>query len=194
MTFGALALVGLVVAACGGGGGSSSSTSAGEPEAGSTGAPEAGVVNAMASMVHEPVADAASASAAAVVKAMTTAGTGRVIVDSEGKTLYDSHRDNPMLYQFDRPAIPSCYAACAEVWPPLVTAFQPKAVGGAERDLLGTIRRRDGSEQVTYAGHPLYAFAGDSQPGETNGNSVLNAGSEWHALEPDGEEPADQGR
>lgn len=131
----------------------------------------------------------ASAPAVAVVKVMPTPQLGRVLVDAEGMTLYDSHGDNPMLYQFNRPPTPSCYEACAEVWRPVLTTAPPRAMGGADGALLGTIRREDGGRQVTYDGHPLYTYADDDQTGETNGDYAVSFGEGWHALEPDGEEP-----
>lgn len=123
-----------------------------------------------------------------MVKVMSAPELGAVVADAEGMTLYDAHRDNPMIYQFDRVPTPTCYHACAEVWQPLLTASSPQAAGTADPDLLGTIRRRDGGLQVTYDGHPLYAYAEDEQPGEANGDNTHSLGSEWHALEPDGDE------
>lgn len=128
------------------------------------------------------------ATTVAVVKVMPTPELGKVVANSEGMTLYAFHRDNPMLYQFDRDPIPSCYKVCAQVWPPLLSDVPPKATGGAEAHMLGTIMRRDGTTQVTYDGHPLYTFANDERPGETNGDDVHGFGAEWHALEAAGEE------
>jgi predicted lipoprotein with Yx(FWY)xxD motif len=64
-------------------------------------------------------------------------------------------------------------------------------MAGAESSLLGTTKRKDGTEQVTYDGHPLYGFVEDQKPGETNGNDVDAFGAEWYALMPNGEEPED---
>lgn len=161
-----LGLVVLMLAACGGGGGSAGTTISDD----------------------DPEAEAAAATVA-VVKVESTPELGRVLVDAGGMTLYDSHGDNPMLYQFDRPPTPACYEACARIWSPVMTAGAPQPGGGAERDLLGTIGREDGGMQVTYAGHPLYTYANDKLPGETNGDDAVSFGEAWHALEPDGEEP-----
>jgi predicted lipoprotein with Yx(FWY)xxD motif len=54
--------------------------------------------------------------------------------------------------------------------------------------MIGTIKRRDGQIQVTYAGHPLYLFAGDRDPGDMNGQDADSFGASWHALERDGDE------
>lgn len=189
ITLGTLAaLLLLLLAGCAGGGGSAAGTGADGP-AGTDGAGGGDAAAAASRMPvrDELVAEAAPANAVAVVRTKPTE-RGTVIVDSKGMTLYISHTDNPLVYQFSRPPTPSCYGDCAEFWPPLLTELPPKAVGGAEQRLLGTIRRTDGSRQVTYADHPLYRFVNDLEPGETNGDNFLDFGSGWHALEPDGEE------
>ena len=38
--------------------------------------------------------------------------------------------------------------------------------------MVGTTTRSDGKKQVTYNGHPLYTFIGDSSPGDTSGQGV----------------------
>ena len=57
--------------------------------------------------------------------------------------------------------------------------------------MLGTTKRKDGSMQVTYNGHPLYTFVGDKKPGEGNGNDTTAFGAQWYALLGNGEEPED---
>lgn len=85
----------------------------------------------------------------------------------------------------------SCYDACAAAWPPLLTNGEPQAQGAADRSLLGTTKRRDGTSQVTYNGWPLYTYVADQKPGEANGNDIDQFGAEWYALQPNGEEPED---
>jgi predicted lipoprotein with Yx(FWY)xxD motif len=116
-----------------------------------------------------------------VVKAAKVGDLGTVIVDSEGLTLYDFHKD--------KGGASSCYGACAGAWPPLLTEGQPKAEAGAMAGQLGTTKRKDGTVQVTYAGWPLYTYAGDKGPGEANGNDFSQFGAQWYALAPSGEEP-----
>jgi predicted lipoprotein with Yx(FWY)xxD motif len=103
-----------------------------------------------------------------------------VIVDSEGMTLYDFHKD--------KGGKSACYGACAKGWPPLLTEGKPQAGEGAMASKLGTVERTDGTMQVTYAGHPLYTFVEDKKPGEANGNDVSAFGAQWYALLPSGEE------
>ncbi len=125
----------------------------------------------------------------AVVK--VARGSGRpvgFVVDADGMTAYEFRRDDPMLYQFDRDPVPTCYGPCTVSWFPVMTDEPPRAADGAEPSMLGTIRRKDGGIQVTYDEHPLYVFAGDKRPGEMNGQDVDSFGARWHAVRPDGSE------
>jgi predicted lipoprotein with Yx(FWY)xxD motif len=71
-------------------------------------------------------------------------------------------------------------------WPPLLTRGKAKAMGGARRALLGTIRRSDGTRQVTYAGQPVYRFIEDMKRGQTKGEGLTFFGGGWDALRPSG--------
>jgi predicted lipoprotein with Yx(FWY)xxD motif len=108
---------------------------------------------------------------------------GMVLVDAKGYTLYDFHKDKGTKSM--------CNGECAKAWPPLTTEGAPSAGNGANASMLGTTTRSDGTEQVTYAGHPLYTFVGDKKPGEANGNDIDAFGAEWYALTGSGEEPKD---
>jgi predicted lipoprotein with Yx(FWY)xxD motif len=118
-----------------------------------------------------------------IVSAAQVGDLGAVLVDSQGLTLYDFHKD--------KGGESSCYGACAAAWPPLLTGGDPQAQGPADRSMLGTTKRKDGSVQVTYNGWPLYTYAGDKAPGEATGNDIDQFGAEWYALQPNGQEPED---
>jgi len=105
-------------------------------------------------------------------------GLGRIIVNGQGRTLY--------LFEKDRRGHSACSGACMSFWPPLLTHGKPIAANGARRALLGTIRRSDGTRQVTYAGHPVYRFKLDSKRGQTNGQGLNDFGGGWDALTPAG--------
>ncbi len=62
------------------------------------------------------------------------------------------------------------------------------AAGSAKASDLGTITRSDGTKQVTYDGHPLYYFVGDSAAGQTNGQGSDNFGAKWWLVAPSGAE------
>jgi predicted lipoprotein with Yx(FWY)xxD motif len=114
----------------------------------------------------------APTSSAASVKLERTS-LGKVLADGHGRTLY--------LFEQDHGPKSSCFGACAAAWPPLTTPAKPMAGAGVAAAKLGTIRRGGGRE-VTYAGHPLYLYAGDSAPGQTNGQGLDQFGAEWYAL------------
>ena len=78
--------------------------------------------------------------------------------------------------------MPSCYGACEGAWPPLVTTGLPEPSNGTSANKIGVVERKDGSKQVTYAGHPLYAFSGDKAPGQATGNDTSDFGGTWSAL------------
>jgi predicted lipoprotein with Yx(FWY)xxD motif len=52
--------------------------------------------------------------------------------------------------------------------------------------LLGITRRGNGTKQLTYAGHPLYRFTGDTKPGQTTGQDLHDFGAGWYVLSPAG--------
>lgn len=103
---------------------------------------------------------------------------GRILVDRQGRTLY--------LFEKDAGRSSSCYGACASIWPPLTTTAAPKTAGGLT-GRLGTTKRTDGTTQVTYNGHPLYTYAGDSAAGQTNGEGLDQFGGGWDVLAPNGD-------
>jgi predicted lipoprotein with Yx(FWY)xxD motif len=109
----------------------------------------------------------------------SAAGLGQVLVDSEGHTLY--------AFSGDSAAAATCAGACAKAWPPLLVEHgEPEPSNGAGASRLGTIERADGTRQVTYAGHPLYGYSGDKQPGEASGQGASAFGGTWTALKGSG--------
>jgi predicted lipoprotein with Yx(FWY)xxD motif len=101
---------------------------------------------------------------------------GNAITTSSGRTLY--------LFRGDTGTTSKCYGACATAWPPLLTAGKPVASGRVTASLLGTTKRKDGKLQVTFKGHPLYTFVGDTRAGETKGEGSSAFGAQWYALAP----------
>jgi hypothetical protein len=80
----------------------------------------------------------------------------------------------------------TCTGACAGAWPPVTATGTVTASGSAMASDLGTITRSDGTKQVTYDGHPLYYFAGDSGPGTATGQGSDNFGAKWWLVAPSG--------
>jgi predicted lipoprotein with Yx(FWY)xxD motif len=109
---------------------------------------------------------------------VANSGLGSILVDSQGRTLY--------LWQADTGPKSACSGACAAAWPPLLTTPAPTAGSGAKASLLGTTKRSDGTEQVTYNRHPLYLFKGDTASGQTTGQGSTGFGAPWYVLAPAG--------
>jgi predicted lipoprotein with Yx(FWY)xxD motif len=167
-------LAALVVAGCGGG-----SDTTGEAASESAGGGLYGGRGGGAPTASEE--SGSEGESTAFVSTGTAGDLGQVIVDSEGMTVYD--------FEKDKGTTSSCYGGCEAVWPPVTTSGEPEAKDGAQASMLGTTQRKDGTMQVTYAGHPLYTYVEDQKPGDATGNDLDLYGGEWYALQPNGKEP-----
>jgi predicted lipoprotein with Yx(FWY)xxD motif len=105
---------------------------------------------------------------------------GPVLFDGRDRALY--------LFTRDVRNRSRCYAECAVAWPPFLAKARPRAAPGVRQSLLGTIRRRDGSRQVTYKGQPLYFYVDDPR-GQVLCNDVAEFGGTWYALNARGNPP-----
>ena len=139
---------------CSSGGGSSSSSSSSSSSAKPSGS--------------------ASVGAQAVVKTATSGKLGTILVDAKGRTLY--------LFEADKAGKSECNGVCATAWPPYLGGDTPQAGTGVTGALLGTTIRKGGGVQVTYGGHPLYRYAGDSKPGDVTGQGLDQFGAKWFVM------------
>jgi predicted lipoprotein with Yx(FWY)xxD motif len=105
---------------------------------------------------------------------VASTGQSQILVDSTGRTLY--------LFEADSGSTSNCSGACAAAWPPLLATGKPTTGASAQASLVGTTKRSDGTNQVTYNGHPLYRFASDTKPGDTTGQGVNGFGALWYVL------------
>ena len=158
------ALIGasLLVAACG----SSSSTSTAPVAAGAGGSTASSTANAT------------PASAKGVSIGTAKGSDGTYLTGAGQKTAY--------LWVADSGGKSSCSGACAKAWPPLTTKGKPIAGIGVQSSDLGTIKRSDGSTQVTYKGHPLYYFIEDAGKGSIKGQGSDAFGADWWLVSPSG--------
>jgi len=125
-----------------------------------------------------PQAAAPAAPGEASVK-VAQLSIGNVLVNANGMTLY--------ILTSDPDGQSTCSGGCAAAWPPDTVSGAPAAGQGVDSSLLGTFTRADGSQQVTYAGHPLYTYRADSSPGNVNGQGITSFGGTWYVLGADGQ-------
>jgi len=156
--------VAMLVAACSSGGSSS---------AAATAAPASSAAAAPASS-----AGGASASGGATVITTASSSAGTFLTNGSGRAVY--------LWVKDTGGTSACTGACAGAWPPVTATGTVTASGSAKSSDLGTITRSDGTKQVTYDGHPLYYFSGDSGAGTASGQGSDGFGAKWWLVAPSG--------
>jgi predicted lipoprotein with Yx(FWY)xxD motif len=124
-----------------------------------------------------PTSTSSPAAATAGSLKTATIGGATVLTTAKGFTLYS--------FAPDTPTKSNCNGTCAQNWPPVKGPATASGVTGT----FGTIKRSDGSVQATFDGHPLYAFAGDTAPGQAKGNGLNAAGGLWHEVTTSGTAP-----
>jgi predicted lipoprotein with Yx(FWY)xxD motif len=122
-------------------------------------------------------AGSGSSASSTVITTKTSSG-GSFLTNGAGRAVY--------LFMADSSGKSNCDGACAAAWPPVIAAGQPTASGGAQASDLSTISRSDGTKQVTYNGHPLYYFEGDTGPGTDKGQGLNGFGALWYLVTPSG--------
>jgi len=164
--------IGLVVGACSSG----SSTTSSSP---ATTSPASSKAAAPAATHASSPAAAGQASGAATVSLAAISGIpGKVLVGSNGRTMY--------LFEGDKSGASACSGACAAAWPPVTVSGTLKAGSGISQAELVTIKRSNGTMQLAYHGHPLYYFTGDSAVGTAHGQGLKAFGSDWYVVSASG--------
>jgi len=140
----------------------------------SNGSTQAPVASSATAQPSSPVA-ASSGTATMTIGLRSVSGIdGKLLADGQGRALY--------LFTADKSSTSTCTGACASAWPPVTASAMPMAGGGVSQSLLGTTKRADGTEQVTYNGHPLYYFAADTGAGMVKGQGSKEFGAGWYVL------------
>lgn len=158
-----LASLVLLVAACGDDDDTATTDAPAAPESTTT-APE--------STTTAPESEAAPGGA---IVEVAPSDLGQILV-SDGRTLY--------LFTPDSQGPSTCHGQCAQTWPPLLSGEGVTAGEGLDESMLGTAQREEGGDQVTVNGWPLYFFANDAEPGDTNGQGI---GGNWWVVSPEGQ-------
>jgi predicted lipoprotein with Yx(FWY)xxD motif len=157
------------VAGCGSSSGSKSTS------AGNAAAPASnGGGGAYGAPASPPASSASNGSTLTIGTRSTPIGT--ILTAAGGRTVY--------LFEKDRRGKSSCSGACASAWMPV--AAPATAGSGVTGSMLTTTTRSDGTKQVVYNGHPIYYFAGDTQPTDTKGQGVHAFGADWYEIGPTG--------
>jgi predicted lipoprotein with Yx(FWY)xxD motif len=135
------------------------------------------LITLLAAAVLAPAAMSEQPASRPTLKAQSSR-FGKVLFDGRGFVLYAFTRDRGRS---------ACYGACAKAWPPYFAPSGPLRVGpGVKRSLLGTVKRRNGKGQVTYAGRPLYYYVGDRNAGQILCQDVDEFGGTWLVIRPSG--------
>jgi predicted lipoprotein with Yx(FWY)xxD motif len=165
----------LLVAACSSASSSSSSAPASAAPAASSAAPASA---APAASSAAPAAAGSGSASGGTVITTASSSAGTVLTDGSGRAVY--------LWVKDTGDKANCTGACAGAWPPVTTTGAPTASGSVKASDLGTITGSGGVKQVTYDGHPLYYYSGDTGPGTASGQGLDAFGAKWWLVAPTG--------
>lgn len=127
---------------------------------------------------NAPYGGSTSSSPGAPAAAASLSVSEGHLVGAGGKALY--------LWVKDMGTMSMCTGGCAGGWPPFTAATAPKVSAPLVQSKVGLSKRSDGTEQVTYAGHPLYYFAGDAGADDTYGQGNNGFGGTWWLVSPAG--------
>jgi predicted lipoprotein with Yx(FWY)xxD motif len=125
----------------------------------------------VATATSAPAGGSTSASGTPAVLKTAKIGGVTVLTNVKGFTLY--------WFAPDTSARSVCYGTCAVYWPPVTGA---PVAGPGVTGRIGTISRTGGGTEVTYDGHPLYTYVGDTAPGRASGNNLDLNGGFWHEV------------
>lgn len=139
-----------------------------------------------AALVQEEASGAEAEERPADTSESRSGGTVVTTGESEyGQMLFSAEKQAIYIFENDPKGESVCYGECAEAWPPVFTDGRPTAENDVKQSLLGTVKRRDGKLQVTYAGKPLYYYAHEG-PNEVRCHNVSLNGGFWWVVGADG--------
>lgn len=166
-----------------------------EPMATNAGPDVATTPNEAASQAPAPMPETVASGQARIEGGPMPAApvTGHTLVESQapgpngGSYLADSAGSAVYMLEGDRDGS-KCTGNCLRVWPPLLVGeTRPTAGPNLDPSMVGSVKRPDGSMQVTYNNHPLYHYAADAGRGMTSGHNVKDQTGQWYLLTARGE-------
>jgi predicted lipoprotein with Yx(FWY)xxD motif len=144
-----------------------------------------GATTVLAVALVAVVASALAAPRAAARLTVRSTEYGKALFGPSGKVLY--------VFGADRGSTSNCYGVCAKAWPPLLTTAAPLAGPGVNAKLLGTTKRKNGTQQVTYNRHPLYYYEADTR-GKIMCQHARMHGGLWLIIKPSGQPNTAKGK
>ena len=133
-----------------------------------------GAGNDSATQPSQPSTPATAPAASTAAVKVADSPLGKIMVDAEGRTLY--------AFTKDANGSPTCVDACAKAWPASSVTGQPVAGPGIAA-AVHSVTSPTGGTMIAAGKWPLYRFAGDASPGDTNGQG---SGGTWFAVAADG--------
>ncbi len=127
----------------------------------------------LAGVLALSMAGIASAASGGAKIGLRKTNLGKLVVNAKGRTLYTFTRDKP------NKDVCVKIKTCTSIWPPVTTKGRPVAGPGIQKSKLGSIKLPNGKHQVTYFGHPLYTYSGDTGPGQTDYVGFPLFGGKW---------------
>jgi predicted lipoprotein with Yx(FWY)xxD motif len=125
-----------------------------------------------------PVSDGRPVVGTTWLKSADMGALGSILVNDTGRTVY--------TFSNDTPKTSTCFDTCADTWIPVLTFGDPTGGTGIDDSMVETIDRGSHSLQVSYFGHPLYYYAGDTTAGQVNGQNLGVFGGRWSVVDPKG--------
>lgn len=170
-----LVVIALAVVACGDGGGGTTTAAADTTVAPAT-TPTTAAATTVPTETTAGETTMTETTAASMAMTLTVAESdlGSILVDDGGNTVY-------LFVPDEQSGTSSCYDECEANWPPVTGDIS--AGDGVDAALLGTTERTDGTVQATYNDWPLYYFANDAAPGDTNGQGINEV---WWVMDAEG--------
>jgi predicted lipoprotein with Yx(FWY)xxD motif len=135
-------------------------------------------VAAAAAVTHPQSFRSLAASNSGKLVMLHQTSVGKVLATSTGLTLY--------LFKADKGKTSVCYGQCATFWPPLLVKGKLSGGPGIKAKLIGETMRKNGTHQVTYAGHPLYRFKLDKKASQVKGQGQDFFGGKWFVVSSSG--------